>query len=132
MTAPAAPIRLHRHPPRDMPSPFHEGERLVQHRAGVRERMEKIGRIVFRDFMPDEHRELFAKLPYLLAGSLDERGSPWASVLTGLPGFVSSPDPCALRVNARPACGDPLARNLAVGAPSACSASNFQPAAAIA
>jgi predicted pyridoxine 5'-phosphate oxidase superfamily flavin-nucleotide-binding protein len=100
-----------------MPGPFHEGERLVQQRAGARDRIEKIGRIVFRSFMPDEHRELFAKLPYLLVGSLDARGRPWASVLTGSPGFVSSPDPRTLRIAARAPVGDPLAGNLAVGAP---------------
>ena len=100
-----------------MPSPFHEGERLVQERAGVGDRIEKVGRIVFRSFMLDEHRELFAKLPYLLVGSLDGLGRPWASVLTGPPGFISSPDPRTLRVDASPAGGDPLAGNLAAGAP---------------
>ncbi len=80
-----------------MPSPFHEGERLVQQRAGVRERIEKIGRIVFRDFMPDEHREFFAMLPYLLArqprcpGEAVGFGAGWSSRIRLLAGPPHAP-----------------------------------------
>lgn len=96
-------------------SPFHRGERTVQERAGVRERMEQVGRRVIRDFMPDQHRELFGKLPFLLVGSLDARRRPWASVLVGQPGFVSTPDSRTMRVDTRPGYGDPLEANLAAG-----------------
>ncbi|AUX36254.1 MULTISPECIES: pyridoxamine 5'-phosphate oxidase family protein [Sorangium] len=98
-------------------SPYHPGEMAVQERAGVRERAEKAGRRVIRDFMPDQHRELFAKLPLLLVGSLDAQGRPWASLLVGRPGFIASPDPRTLAVNARPLPGDPLAAHLVAGAP---------------
>jgi predicted pyridoxine 5'-phosphate oxidase superfamily flavin-nucleotide-binding protein len=108
---------------RDLPasdpnaSPFHEGERAVQARVLVRERIEQTGRRLLRDFMPEEHREFFEDLPFLIAASEAEEGDVWASLLVGEPGFVRSPDPRRLRVAHRPLPGDPLAGNLRVGAP---------------
>jgi predicted pyridoxine 5'-phosphate oxidase superfamily flavin-nucleotide-binding protein len=98
-------------------SPFHVGERAVQSRLGVQERVERAGRRLLRSAMPDQHRELFAQLPMLFVASLDEQGQPWASILEGRPGFVSSPDPNTLSVRCRLRKGDPLASNLKVGAP---------------
>ncbi len=100
----------------DMPV-FHAGEKAVQARAGMGERMEQIGRKVIRDFMPEQHREFFESLPMLIAGSLDARQRPWASVLVGHAGFVRSPDPRTLRVRARPLPGDPLEAQIRDGAP---------------
>jgi predicted pyridoxine 5'-phosphate oxidase superfamily flavin-nucleotide-binding protein len=97
--------------------PFHAGERAVQARVGVREQIERVGRRIVRDSLADWQRELFAELPYLVVGSLDRRGRPWASFLFGAPGFMSSPDRRRLQVDARPGAGDPLAGSLAVGAP---------------
>ena len=97
--------------------PFHPGEQALQARAGLRERMAQVGRKVIRDFMPDQHRELFEKLPFLVAGSVDAQGRPWASLLTGRPGFVSSPDPRTLAVAALPHAADPLAQQLRLGSP---------------
>lgn len=96
-------------------SPFHEGEQEAQTRAGVRARIERIGRRVVRDYMPDQHREFFAGLPTLFIGHVDGQGRPWASVLTGSPGFVSSPDSRQLDVTAEPLTGDPLADALREG-----------------
>jgi hypothetical protein len=101
---------------RPPPSPFHLGERLVQMRAGVRDEMERRGGRAIRDFMPDQHRAFFAMLPFLVVGSVDAQARPWASILVGRPGFVQSPDPRTLRIDARAAYGDPLGANLAVGA----------------
>jgi predicted pyridoxine 5'-phosphate oxidase superfamily flavin-nucleotide-binding protein len=67
--------------------------------------------------MPEQHRELFGKLPTLWVGSLDAQGRPWASLLVGRPGFVGAPDDRHLRVAAQPGFGDPLGANLAIGAP---------------
>lgn len=97
-------------------SPWHEGERAMQTRAGVRERMQAFGARVIRDHMPDQHRDFFAQLPFLVAGSVDAASQPWASVLAAPPGFAHSPDPHRLRVDARPADEDPLAASLAPGA----------------
>lgn len=93
-------------------SPFHAGEREVQEKLGVRDRMEAVGRRVLRNFMPDQHREFFAALPFLFLGTVDEQGQPWASIVTGEPGFVDTPDATTLRVRARPNPADPLAANL--------------------
>ncbi len=98
-------------------APYHEGEQAVQARFGLREKMDKVGRRVIRDHMPDEHREFFAQLPWLHVGSVDATGRPWASVLTGNPGFIASPDAQTLRVAANPLNGDILASNLRQGAP---------------
>jgi len=98
-------------------SPFHAGEQALQARAGMRERLAKFGTKAIRDFMPDQHRVLFAELPIVVVGALDARRRPWASVLTGTPGFMSSPDPRTLRIAARPGYADPLAAGLVAGAP---------------
>ncbi|HVY29950.1 MAG TPA: pyridoxamine 5'-phosphate oxidase family protein [Polyangiaceae bacterium] len=98
-------------------SPFHAGERAVQERLGVRERMEQAGRRLMRDYMPDEHREFFEDLPFVIAASADARGALWASVLVGEPGFVRAPEPRQLVVRAHALPGDPFADNVAVGAP---------------
>src|SRR5262245_59356723 len=98
-------------------SPWHEGERAVQARLGVLERMDGVGRRVVRSFMPDQHRIFFAQLPFLLVGSIDAEGWPWASILCGTPGFVTSPDPFTLHVAADPIEADPLAAALVPDAP---------------
>ncbi|MCC6468807.1 MAG: pyridoxamine 5'-phosphate oxidase family protein [Alphaproteobacteria bacterium] len=95
---------------------FHAGEQALQARYGIAERMAQSGRKSIRDFMPDQHRDFFAELPFLVVGSLDRRGRPWASILAGRPGFLSSPDPRTLRAAARPDVADPLAANLRPGA----------------
>lgn len=96
---------------------FHAGEIAQQREVGVADRMGQVGPLVIRDHMPEQHRDFFPLLPFLLVGSVDERFQPTASVLAGEPGFVWSPDPRTLRVDARPLAGDPLAERLAVGAP---------------
>jgi hypothetical protein len=96
---------------------FHAGEIALQRREGSFERLAAAGPRVIRDFMPDQHREFFALLPFLLAGSVDEAGQPWASVLAGPAGFAHSPDPRLLRIDALPPAHDPLAARLRVGMP---------------
>ena len=96
---------------------FHAGELALQERAGVRDRLDATAPRFVREFMPDQHRELFARLPTLLVGSLDARRQPWASILFGAPGFVRAPDAKHLTVSARPLAGDALNDGLVVGAP---------------
>lgn len=98
-------------------SPFHAGEQEVQRRVGSRDQIERAGRNMIRDHMPDQHRDMFEALPMLVVGSVDSRGRVWASLLSGEPGFVHSPTPRLLKIAARPALGDPLNEQLLVGNP---------------
>lgn len=84
--------------------------------AAVRERMEQIGPRVIRDFMPDQHREFFQQLPFVIAGTVDAAGQPWASVLAQPPGFIHAPDAHHLVLRAQPLAGDPLQETLVEGA----------------
>jgi predicted pyridoxine 5'-phosphate oxidase superfamily flavin-nucleotide-binding protein len=97
--------------------PFHEGERRLQAAAGSAEWLAEAGPRVVRDYMPEQHREFFPLLPWLLVGALDAAGQPWATALAGPAGFVSSPDPRTLRIAAVPAADDPLAGALTENAP---------------
>ena len=96
---------------------FHDGELALQERAGARSRLAEAGPRVIRDHMPEQHREFFAQLPFLVAGTVDAQGQPWASVLAGPPGFVASPDPRQLVVRAQPFPHDPLWGTLGTGSP---------------
>lgn len=98
-------------------NPFHSGEQAVQARLGVQARMLDVGRRVIRPYMPDQHRAFFAQLPFVLVGSIDRLGRPWASVLVGEPGFMRSPDATHLEIAAHPTPGDPLLEGLSPGAP---------------
>jgi len=89
-------------------SPFHEGEQELQSRLGIRAKMEGVGKKVIRSYMPDQHREFYAQLPFLIVGSVDDHDRPWASILPGNPGFVRSPTANKLQINASVIKGDPL------------------------
>lgn len=96
-------------------SPFHAGELAIQTRLGVQEQMDKQGRRIIREFLPDQHRQFFVQLPYVIVGTVDATGNPWASILVGNPGFLSNPNDRTLQVAAKPLFGDPLATTLAEG-----------------
>jgi len=105
-------------------SPFHPGEQAIQERLGGREKMETLGRRMIREFLPEQHRQFYAQLSYILVGTVDAAGNPWASILVGEPGFISTPsdgpqgpvsDHRTLHIAAHPLYGDPLADTLQVG-----------------
>lgn len=96
-------------------SPFHPGEQAIQAKLGGRDRMETLGRRMIREFLPEQHRRFYAQLSYVLVGTVDAEGNPWASILVGQPGFISTPSERSLHIAALPLWGDPLVDNLAVG-----------------
>lgn len=95
--------------------PWHDGEREVHRRLGLAELIDPIGRRNIRNFMPDQHRVFFAQLPFAVLGAVDRTGDPWATILAGPPGFLSSPDPKLLCVGAYPPEGDPAANGIYAG-----------------
>ena len=100
-----------------MNTPFHAGEVAVQSRLGMAERMAEIGSRVVRDHMPEQHQRFFEQLPFMLAGSVDATGRPWATLLVGKPGFVQAPDDAHLVFDTVPIAGDPAAAGMTAGAP---------------
>ncbi|WP_256829722.1 pyridoxamine 5'-phosphate oxidase family protein [Pseudomonas sp. Pse1] len=88
-------------------SPWHAGEQQLQARVGVAERMEAFGRKVIRKEMPDQHRQFYSQLPFMLFGAVDAQGNPWASILEGPVGFAHSPAPALLQLDSLPASDDP-------------------------
>lgn len=97
-------------------SPWHAGEKQLQQRVGVAERMEAFGRKVIRDQMPEQHRDFYRQLPFMLFAAVDAEGRPWASILEGVPGFAHAPEPRLLQLDSRPQAGDPAAAALSAGA----------------
>ena len=98
-------------------SPFHPAELALQERFGRRRMLATSARRFVRDHLIPQHREFFQQLPFIVVGSVDSAGQPWASIVAGRPGFAASPDPLHLRVGALPNPDDPLAANLAQGTP---------------
>ncbi|MDW5377217.1 pyridoxamine 5'-phosphate oxidase family protein [Halomonas sp. HP20-15] len=89
-------------------TPFHAGELEAQRRAGVESIASSAGSFI-RDAMPEQHRDFFAMLPFVVIAAGDERGCPWVTLLEGDEGFIAAPDPRTLRVAATLAAQDPLA-----------------------
>ncbi|ANY85798.1 MULTISPECIES: pyridoxamine 5'-phosphate oxidase family protein [Pseudomonas] len=98
-----------------MRSPWHAGEKRLQEHAGVAERMEAFGQKVIRDYMPDQHRAFYHQLPFMVVGAVDAEGKPWATLLEGPEGFVSSPDPRQLLIGTELAADDPATPGLVAG-----------------
>ena len=89
-------------------SPFHPGEQAAQQRLGVRDSIQAFASQAIRDYMPDQHRKFFSELPFMVVAAKDGQGRPWATMLTGEPGFVQSPEHRSLTLNASPVAGDAL------------------------
>ncbi|OQK16150.1 FAD-binding oxidoreductase [Methyloprofundus sedimenti] len=96
-------------------SPFHQGEQQVQQRLGVRDKMERFGRQVIRNYMPEQHRDFYAQLPFIFVAHADHEGWPWASVLFNQAGFIRAIDDKHLQLNAMPVAGDSLNDALTIG-----------------
>lgn len=103
------------HLPKHRKSPWHAGERALQEIVHASARMEVIGQKVIRDYMPDQHREFYHQLPFIVVGAVDADGRPWATLLEGPEGFVTSADPQHLLLAAQTDPHDPAASGLQAG-----------------
>lgn len=101
--------------PKHRTSPWHAGEKAIQERVGVADRMEVHGQKVIRDYMPDQHREFYQQLPFIIVGAVDQQGRPWATLLEGAEGFMTSPDPKSLLLDSVADHQDPAASGLQAG-----------------
>ncbi len=70
--------------------PFHDGEKVLQLRAGAREKLAEVVHYFVKTEMPEQHQEFYALLSSLYLGFTEKDGSPRAKLLIGKPGFVST------------------------------------------
>jgi predicted pyridoxine 5'-phosphate oxidase superfamily flavin-nucleotide-binding protein len=77
---------------------WHTGEVAIQRTVGVAERLARHGPGIIRDYLPEQHRNFYPQLPFVVLGGVDASGDAWATLRAGEPGFVHSPDPSVLRV----------------------------------
>ncbi|OHV13902.1 pyridoxamine 5'-phosphate oxidase family protein [Kushneria phosphatilytica] len=96
-------------------TPFHAGEREAQRRAGVARQAAASGSFI-RDYMPEQHREFFSSLPFLVMAAGDDEGRPWVTLLEGEEGFIDTPNARTLAMTASLGRDDPLASALHAGA----------------
>ncbi|AWY38907.1 FAD-binding oxidoreductase [Pseudomonas putida] len=98
------------------PSPWHEGELTLQRSVGAVEMMVGVGqRQMSRTWMPDQHREFYAQLPFVILGAVDRQGDVWATIRTGQPGFMHSPEPERLHIQLEPQPNDPAQAGMQEG-----------------
>jgi predicted pyridoxine 5'-phosphate oxidase superfamily flavin-nucleotide-binding protein len=93
-------------------NPFHAGELEAQRLAGAAPAAAPI-----RGAMPEQHRAFFPLLRFVCLAVPDAEGWPLATLVTGAPGFASSPAPDRLQVAAMPAPDDPVRAHLKAGTP---------------
>lgn len=91
---------------------FHNGEIAVQERAGVRSIAEDVGEGII-DHLSAGAAEFLERRQMAVLGTVDNRSHVWASVVTGVPGFIEIVDDRTVRIAARQSSSDPLFKNLA-------------------
>ncbi|AXA53306.1 pyridoxamine 5'-phosphate oxidase family protein [Pseudomonas thivervalensis] len=97
-------------------SPWHEGELTLQRSVGAVDMMASVGqRQLARTWMPDQHREFYAQLPFVVLGAVDHQGDVWVTLRVGQPGFMNSPDPQTLHINLEPEPNDPAQEGMGEG-----------------
>jgi ferredoxin-NADP reductase/predicted pyridoxine 5'-phosphate oxidase superfamily flavin-nucleotide-binding protein len=106
-------------PPGWPSNPFHEGEVEIQKRLDVQSHVMSYAPKVVRPFLPDQHREFYESLPFLVVACRDDRGKMWSTLLTdrssGEAGFVTSPNPTTLSIRGGPSPGDALEKSFEPG-----------------
>ena len=86
-------------------NPFHEGELLVQQRAGETAKGEQNGRIIADSIIKSAFK-FIEQQPMVVLGSVDDR-NVWASILLGHPGFITVVDPQTVEIDLERAFIDP-------------------------
>ncbi len=84
---------------------------------GMREQIDMLTDRLMHDEMPDQHHAFFAGLEYIFLSTVCEDGNPYASILTGSAGFVSSADAKTLTITKPVDDRSPAFASLAVGSP---------------
>ena len=78
-------------------NPFHEGELLVQQRAGETAKGEQNGKIIADSIIKGAFK-FIEQQSMVILGSVDDR-NVWASILLGHPGFITVVDPQTVEID---------------------------------
>lgn len=101
----------------DVMTVFHDGEKEIQTRVGVRQDLEYWGNRAIRPFFPQQHRDFFSQLPFIVLSARDTNGLPWVTLLTAdSNNFISSPEETSLHFAATIFKGDALENAFVDGA----------------
>ncbi|GAB7538168.1 2Fe-2S iron-sulfur cluster-binding protein [Burkholderia sp. 3C] len=92
---------------------YHDAEIVAQQRSGRKSFADSLATRISDSLLPDAIA-ILTSMPYLVLGALDDTGRPWASIVSGLPGFASV-DAGVMNVRAVPAESDPLYHTLTQG-----------------
>ncbi|HPY39559.1 MAG TPA: pyridoxamine 5'-phosphate oxidase family protein [Thiolinea sp.] len=93
---------------------FHVGETTLQKQFGTEESLQ--GTMIGPEISVTQ-KIFLNSLPLILIGGLDAQNRVWASLLSGVPGFIHTLDPKRLLIHAQLLTGDPLTNHLPEGAP---------------
>jgi predicted pyridoxine 5'-phosphate oxidase superfamily flavin-nucleotide-binding protein len=88
-------------------TPFHEGERAIQQRAGESAIADRNVTLV-SDTVMGGARPFIAKQFMVALGSVDASGDVWASALFGQPGFIHTTDGRAIQIDVPEGSRDPV------------------------
>lgn len=84
------------------PSQFHKDEIAIQSKLGVADMVARYSEGFIRPAMPEQHREFFTQLPFMILGVVDSDDQVWAMPVYGEPGFITTPDSQTLSFSSRP------------------------------
>src|ERR1700754_2979407 len=96
-------------------SSWHAGEREMQHRAGVDDALAGLDVRIFRNNLGAAQQAFYARLSYVVLGTVDKRGAPWATMIEGNPGFLAAHGVFALDVTMEREASDPADEGLEQG-----------------
>lgn len=89
-------------------SHFHSAEIAIQQRLGISKSVDEKTKQLIRDEMPQQHRDFFSQLPFIMIATTDDTGQPWAIPITGAVPFISTPNSRTLTIQYLPVLDDYL------------------------
>ncbi|MBB6186090.1 pyridoxamine 5'-phosphate oxidase family protein [Rhodanobacter sp. MP7CTX1] len=94
---------------------WHVGERALQHTIGADQVFAGLESRIFHTQLSEQQRIFFSCLSLLVIGSVDDEGLVWATVVSGSPGFLSSPNTRTLSIGTALSEADPARKGLHSG-----------------
>jgi uncharacterized protein len=95
---------------------WHVGEEAMQHTMGADRVFAGLESRIFHTQLSEQQRAFFSSLSLLVIGSVDDEGQVWATMVSGSPGFLSSPNTKTLSISTTLSEADPARKGLHSGA----------------